>query len=100
MNESTPVGIVDSSLPNESSSLPAIGQTTTNPIPAMIDNIIATRGTILVPWKNPSAVGNLVWWNLLYEYAATPPITIPPNTDVCIDVIPIFRPTTDDGTAK
>jgi len=55
-------------------------------------------GTNLVPEKNPSTLGIWNVWNLLYKNATQAPIIIPPNTDVCIDVIPTFLPTTEDGT--
>ncbi len=55
-------------------------------------------GTNLVPEKNPSTLGISNSWNLLYINAAQNPIKIPPNTEVCIDVIPILVPITDDGT--
>ena len=69
-------------------------------IPSTIDTRNEAIGMNLVPPKKPSTAGILIVWNLLYSHATVPPTIIPPNTDVCIEVIPKFLPTTDVGTSE
>ncbi len=98
MNASIPYGIELSPAPIVSNAIPNIGQIIkkNRPTNGIAKNVII--GTNLDPEKNPSTGGNSIVWNLLYKNATTSPTVIPPNTEVCIEVIPKLVPTTDAGT--
>ncbi len=98
-SELVPNGIEFIHVPNFSKKIPKIGQIIRkkNPISGTVKNVII--GTNLDPEKNPSTGGIWNVWNLLYKNDTNNPIVIPPNTDVCIDVIPTLDPTTDAGTS-
>lgn len=100
MNESIDAGIPARPCPIISSHIPICGHTSRKMNPKIIENRNDIIGTDLVPPKNPNTVGSLTVWYLLYSQATEPPTTIPPNTEVTIDSIPMFEPTTEAGTSE